>query len=141
MDLPESEPRQRRAASRLDRPSRRAVLQAAAGVGLAAGLGRLLGGESRPAHAQGAPPLVGMLVTGGRGGNPLTAFGDRLVEHGWIDGETVRLEYRYAEGDETRLPALAAELAPACRWRCWWPREGCRRSRRRGERPAPSRSS
>src|ERR671932_101242 len=111
MDLPKSEPRQRRTASYRERPSRRAVLQAAAGVGLAAGLGRLLAGESRPAHAQGAPPLVGMLVTGGRGGNPLTAFGDRLVEHGWIDGDTVRLEYRYAEGDETRLPTLAAELA------------------------------
>src|SRR5919202_2389907 len=111
MDRPESEPRQRHPASYLERPSRRAVLQAAAGLGLAAGIGRLLGGDSRPAQAQGALPLVGMLVTGGPGGNPLTAFRGRLVELGWIDGETVRLEYRYAEGDETRLPALAAELA------------------------------
>jgi putative tryptophan/tyrosine transport system substrate-binding protein len=33
-----------------------------------------------------------------------------LQELGLIDGQNVHLLYRYAEGDETRLPALAEEL-------------------------------
>jgi putative ABC transport system substrate-binding protein len=39
------------------------------------------------------------------------AFQAGLREHGWIEGQNFTLEYRSAEGQEDRLPALAAELA------------------------------
>lgn len=38
------------------------------------------------------------------------AFVQRLHELGWIDGRTVAIEYRWAEGRFDRAPALAAEL-------------------------------
>ena len=41
----------------------------------------------------------------------LDAFRDALREHGWVEGRNIALELRWAEGDLTRLPALAEELA------------------------------
>jgi len=38
------------------------------------------------------------------------AFRRGLQDVGFVDGENVRIEYRWAEGDYSRLPALAAEL-------------------------------
>jgi putative ABC transport system substrate-binding protein len=38
------------------------------------------------------------------------AFVQRLRELGWIDGRTVAIEYRWAEGHFERAPALVAEL-------------------------------
>jgi len=44
--------------------------------------------------------------------NPrIQAFLQSLRELGWIDGRNVTLEWRYGEGQSSRLPALAAELA------------------------------
>jgi putative ABC transport system substrate-binding protein len=43
----------------------------------------------------------------------LDVFAKRLRELGWRDGENVRLIYRFAEGDATRLPPLAKELLDA----------------------------
>jgi putative ABC transport system substrate-binding protein len=37
-------------------------------------------------------------------------FTDELAKVGWIDGQNVQLIYRFADGDASRLPALAAEL-------------------------------
>jgi len=42
--------------------------------------------------------------------NVLQAFLRRLRELGWIEGQNLIIEYRWAEGDVERLPALAAEL-------------------------------
>src|SRR5439155_4772745 len=62
---------------------------------------------------QPAMPVVGFL-------NPTSsklydfnaaAFRQGLKDVGFIEGENVRIEYRWAEGDYGRLPALAAELA------------------------------
>jgi putative ABC transport system substrate-binding protein len=39
------------------------------------------------------------------------AFMQRLRELGWTDGQTIALEYRWAEGRSERFPPLAAELA------------------------------
>jgi putative ABC transport system substrate-binding protein len=38
------------------------------------------------------------------------AFTERLREHGWIEGSTVRTEYRWADGRVERLPEIAAEF-------------------------------
>src|SRR5215468_5895949 len=41
----------------------------------------------------------------------LEAFRQGLRDLGWIEGETLVIEYRWADGQLERLPALAAELA------------------------------
>jgi hypothetical protein len=38
------------------------------------------------------------------------AFGESLRELGHVDGENIVIEYRWAEGQDDRLPNLAAEL-------------------------------
>jgi putative tryptophan/tyrosine transport system substrate-binding protein len=40
-------------------------------------------------------------------------FNRGLRELGWIEGQTIAIEYRWAEGNIDRLPALAAELVQA----------------------------
>jgi putative ABC transport system substrate-binding protein len=40
----------------------------------------------------------------------LQAFRDGLKEHGWLEGRSITLELRWAEGHMDRLPLLAAEL-------------------------------
>jgi putative ABC transport system substrate-binding protein len=40
----------------------------------------------------------------------LAAFRARLAELGYVEGQTLQLELRFAEGDPERLPGLAAEL-------------------------------
>jgi putative tryptophan/tyrosine transport system substrate-binding protein len=67
------------------------------------------------AQQAGHIPLVGVL----RPGNPsddfdpkslLSAFRHGLRDLGYVEGQTIRLAYRYADGQGDRLPALAAEL-------------------------------
>src|SRR5438094_214797 len=40
----------------------------------------------------------------------IAAFVQRLRELGWIEGRTITIEYRWADGREERFPELAAEL-------------------------------
>jgi len=42
--------------------------------------------------------------------NLVPAFGQGLKEAGFVDGQNVAIEYRYAENQRDRLPALVAEL-------------------------------
>jgi putative tryptophan/tyrosine transport system substrate-binding protein len=64
---------------------------------------------------QGAkPPRVGILFYGfppASEPEPLVrAFVDGLRGLGWVEGQNVRLEWRYAEGKTDRYPALVADL-------------------------------
>ena len=40
----------------------------------------------------------------------LLAFQDGLRKHGLIDGQNISIEYRWANGENDRLPELAADL-------------------------------
>ena len=57
-------------------------------------------------------PIIGFL----NGGSPegyetnLAGFLQGLKESGYIDGQNVKIEYRWAEGHYDRLPAMLADL-------------------------------
>ena len=78
----------------------------------------LLGGAAAvwplAARAQrpGKLPTIGFLVPGtpSSHGQWVAAFVQRLRELGWIDGRTVAVEYRWAEGRYERFAEIAAEL-------------------------------
>jgi putative ABC transport system substrate-binding protein len=67
------------------------------------------------ARAQQQPaklPLVGFFHSDGKDASPfrVAAFRQGLNEAGYIEGENVAVDYRWAEGHSGRLPAIAADL-------------------------------
>ena len=58
-------------------------------------------------------PVIGFLHVGSRAetGQRLAAFLKGLKEEGFVEGENVAIEYRWADGEEDRLADLAADLA------------------------------
>src|SRR3954447_16159360 len=65
-------------------------------------------------HAQQPPnpPRIGWLWYGRSAGPPdeVAGFRQGLKEFGYVDGQNVVVDYRFAEGQSDRLPDLAAEL-------------------------------
>ena len=61
---------------------------------------------------QAAMPVVGFLnVASTDGYRPMvTAFRQGLQESGYVEGRNVAIEFRWAEGQSDRLPAMAADL-------------------------------
>jgi putative ABC transport system substrate-binding protein len=63
---------------------------------------------------QKAMPVIGYLGIGGWSHNPsnpfVAALRQGLAETGYVAGQNVAIEYRWAEGHYDRLPALAADL-------------------------------
>ena len=57
-------------------------------------------------------PVIGYLHSGSPGplAQEVSAFHQGLAETGYIPGKNVAIEYRWAEGEKDRLPALAADL-------------------------------
>jgi putative tryptophan/tyrosine transport system substrate-binding protein len=91
--------------------SRRQVVQGAAGLGLLAGCGRWPGQVAAPTKV----PRIGYLSPGffsdeGLGSSLLAAFQQGLREHGYVEGQNIAIEYRWAGRATDRLPTLAAEL-------------------------------
>jgi putative tryptophan/tyrosine transport system substrate-binding protein len=91
----------------------------AVGILLILALGILVAPRTTAAQPHGTIPLVGVL----RPNYPpdhshpgdaqilaFNAFGQGLRDLGYVEGQTIRLEYRYAAYQWDRLPALAAEL-------------------------------
>src|SRR5215212_5271040 len=77
----------------------------------------LLGGAAAwTLPARGQPltmPVIGYLGSEAPGpyASRLSAFRKGLAETGYVEGRNVAIEFRWAEGQYNRLPALAADLA------------------------------
>jgi putative ABC transport system substrate-binding protein len=76
---------------------------------------RLIGGVAAwplGAHAQPKPPIIGFLGPASAAAMSAwtAAFVQRLRELGWIEGRTVALEFRWADGRSDRLAEIAAEF-------------------------------
>lgn len=67
-----------------------------------------LAARSQPA----AVPVVGWINSGSRDAleRPLVAFRKSLSDSGYSEGQNLRIEYRWADGDYEKLPRLAADL-------------------------------
>jgi putative ABC transport system substrate-binding protein len=61
---------------------------------------------------QSAMPVIGFLYAGSPETNPshFAAFRQGLRETGYVEGQNLAIEYRWAHNDHHRLPALAADL-------------------------------
>ncbi len=76
----------------------------------------LLGGAMTAPRAlsaqQKAMPVIGFFSSNSPGpyASYVAAFGLGLSQTGWVEGQNVAIEYRWAEGQYDQLPALAADL-------------------------------
>jgi putative ABC transport system substrate-binding protein len=63
-------------------------------------------------RAQKATPVIGYLssVSPGPSASLVAAFRQGLSDTGYVEGQNLAIEYRWAEGSFDRLPALAADL-------------------------------
>jgi len=95
----------------MQRHSRRRFLQAGlalTGIGLLSGCGMPLLPGQQPAKV----PRIGFLAPGTREGRAPLIEGllEGLRDLGYVEGQSIAIEYRFSESNDERLPALAAEL-------------------------------
>src|SRR2546425_4098826 len=74
-------------------------------------LGLLLAPLTANAQPSAKVARIGYLAITGGAGSPLAqAFRQGLQDLGYVEGHNIAIEFRTAEGENDRLPALAAEL-------------------------------
>ena len=93
------------------------------------------------AHAQQAVmPVIGFMSSRASedSAHLVSAFRQGLAETGFVEGQNIKIEFRWAQGDYDQLPALAADLVnrrvAVPRW-CRWRRFS--RSRHQGDQDDP----
>src|SRR3954447_13613993 len=95
--------------------TRRTFIQscvALAGVGLLSGCGSISPWPSTPSRPRRIGFLSVVVPTSPVPPN-VVAWRQQLAELGWAEGQNLTIEYRFANGDQARLPDLAAELVQA----------------------------
>jgi putative tryptophan/tyrosine transport system substrate-binding protein len=85
-----------------DQPNRRQIITLVGGAAVSWPLA---------ARAQQPTKLVRIGVLASLPLPPLQRFSRKLREYGYVEGQNLRFESRFAEGQDDRYPALAAELA------------------------------
>ena len=67
--------------------------------------------KSAEPQQSGKPPRVGLLSPGASERNPqIEGFQQALRDLGYVEGRTIHIEYRFAQGKDDRISELAAEL-------------------------------
>jgi len=100
--------------------------------------GGAVAGWPMAAHAQqAAMPVIGFLHSASAStfAEHIPAFHKGLSEAGYVDGQNVAVEYRWAEGRNETLPALAADMVRRRVSVIVTPIRPPRRSRQKRQRP------
>src|SRR5271170_6564806 len=75
-----------------------------------AGIGSAVAWPVAARAQQPALPTIGLLDAGDLTSSLAVALREGLNEMGYVEGQNLRIEYRTADGQYDRLPALAADL-------------------------------